>query len=80
MCSCQTYGKSGVPNGASDRCLVCGGAVDYGLPWINGCRCYRPDANGECLDCDETAMDHSEEAITAGEHAAPAAGEPEDEG
>ena len=66
-CLCQRYGKSGVPGLDTDRCLVCGEAVDYTGAWISSCRQYRPDHNGECLTCDEPYDAHSPEAIAEGE-------------
>jgi len=72
MCSCQAYGKSGVPN-ARGYCLVCGepvGAVEApGAAPVpaNACPVFQPDHNGECLHCDEGIDAHSPEAIARGE-------------
>jgi hypothetical protein len=42
------------------------------LKWDNltDCPVFRPDHNGECLNCDERIEAHTPEAIAAGERAA----------
>jgi len=42
------------------------------LATANPCPMFRPDHNGECLNCDEWALSHSAEAIDAGERDEPA--------
>src|SRR5262245_44298876 len=85
MCSCQAYGKSGVPN-ARGFCLVCGELVDPVIASedqeaqealdadepvpTSACPVFRPDHNGECLLCDGWADAHTPEALAAGEQLA----------